>query len=121
MSYETENWARLSPKRRDAYNRLRNARGLATLPPPAIDLYVAPPPRPLIAVDFADAELLAEQRAAMNRFDTALREGAEGFAIKGGRVEGLEVVELPNGMGYEGIAEGRRGTVHVTEGFSIRR
>ena len=130
MSYETENWAKLSPKRRDAYNGLRAARGEATIPPPAVDLYQPPPPRPILSVEANDPELLAEYRAATARFDVALRGGMEGFQIKGGRVEGLEVVELPRGLGYEGVTEGRRGPVHVStdamgrrlsEGFTIRR
>src|ERR1019366_6233291 len=102
------------------YNRLRSIKGLTPIPPPAKDEYVAPPPRPMVAVDASDPELMKEYRAATSRFDAALRGGAEGFQIKGGRVEGLEVVELPNGMGYEGIVEGRRGNVHVSEGFTIR-
>lgn len=37
-----ENWHRLSPTYRDAYNGLLQARGLALLPPPAKDCYVPP-------------------------------------------------------------------------------
>jgi hypothetical protein len=91
------------------------------LPPPAIDLYVAPPPRPIVAADPNDPEMIAEYRQATARFDAALRNGMEGFEINGRRVDGLEVVELPNGLGFEGVQEGRRGTIQVTEGFSIRR
>lgn len=98
------------------------ARGEQPIPPPAVDLYQPPPPRPLIQIpDGVDREFIAEYRAATARFDAALRDGLEGFMIKGGRVEGLEVVELPGGLGYEGIAEGRRGPVHIAEGFTIRR
>jgi hypothetical protein len=121
MSYESENWPRLSPKFREAHNRKRAAQGLAVLPPPVRDEYVPPPPRPLVTVTANDPELMADYRAATSRFDAALRGGAEGFQVKGGRVEGLEVVELPGNLGYEGIVEGRRGNVHVTEGFTIRR
>jgi hypothetical protein len=122
MSYESENWPRLSPAFREAHNRLRHAKGQSPIPPPVKDLYVAPPPRPMVqAVDASDPELQAEYRASTARFDAVLRGGAEGFQINGSRVEGLEVVELPRGMGYEGITEGRRGDVHVTEGFTIRR
>ena len=121
MSYETENWHKLSPKFREAHNRLRTSKGLAPLPPPLKDEYVPPPPRPVLVVEANDPELMREYRAATSRFDAALRGGAEGFQIKGGKVEGLEVVELPNGMGYEGMREGRRGAVHVSEGFTIRR
>lgn len=122
MSYETENWAKLSPRFRDAHNKLRVARGEPPIPPPVVDEYVPPPPSSkLITVDPTDPELVREYRAATARFDVALRGGLEGFQIKGGKVEGLEVVELPGGLGYEGVIEGRRGPVHVTEGFTIRR
>lgn len=121
MSYESENWPRLSPRRRDAHNALRAARGQPPIAPPKVDEYVPPKPsaHSLHTVDYG--ELVAEYRAATSRFDAALRGGAEGFAIKGGQVDGLEVVELPNGMGFEGVAEGRRGTIHVDHGFTIRR
>lgn len=121
MSYETENWPRLSPKFREAFNRKRHAQGLAPIPPPIKDEYVAPAARPVTSIEVVDSELRTEFRQATARFDAMLRDGMEGFQIKGGRVEGLEVVELPNAMGFEGIREGRRGTVQVTEGFSIRR
>ena len=121
MSYETENWAKLSPRFREAHNRLRVARGEPAIPPPKVDLYVQPPPQPVRTVEVVDSELRAEYRAATSRFDMMLRNGAEGFQVKGGKVEGLEVVELPNGMGYEGVREGRKGNIQITEGFSIRR
>lgn len=121
MSYETENWAKLSPAFREAHNRLRTAKGLAPLPPPAVDLYVAPPRRTLVVADGSDPELIAEYRRSTAEFDNRLRNGAEGFQVKGGKVEGLEVVELPGNLGYEGLREGFRGTLPVTEGFSIRR
>lgn len=121
MSYETENWPRLSPKFREAHNRKRAAFGQPPIPPPVVDLYVTPPPRPIVSVDVPDMELMGEYRAATARFDAMLREGAEGFMVKGGKVEGLEVVELPGNRGFEGITEGRRGTIQVSEGFSIRR
>lgn len=121
MSYETENWHKLSPAFREAHNRLLTAKGLSPIPPPIKDEYVAPPPRTIVSVDATDPELMREYRAATSRFDAALRHGAEGFQVKGGRVEGLEVVELPGNLGYEGIREGRRGNIQVTEGFSIRR
>jgi hypothetical protein len=121
MSYETENWARLSPAFRDAHNRLRVARGEQPIPPPAVDLYKPPPARKIVSIDPTDPELLTEYRAATARFDAALRNGDEQFKINGNRVDGLEVVELPKGLGFEGITEGYRGSVHVTEGFTIRR
>jgi hypothetical protein len=120
MSYETANWSKLSPRFREAHNKLRAARHEAPIPPPIKDEYVAPPPRPIVSVDTPDAEFIAEYRAATARFDAALRNGTEGFQIKGGVVEGLEVVELPGNLGYEGVMEGRRGAVYG-EGFTIRR
>src|SRR4029077_9154851 len=41
-SYEEANWARLSPTFRTVHNRLRQLRGMPTIPPPEIDLYVPP-------------------------------------------------------------------------------
>lgn len=121
MSYETANWHKLSPAFRAAFNRKRHAQGLAPIPPPIKDEYVAPVARPVASVEIIDSELRAEYQRETQRFDTMLRNGMEGFSIAGQRVEGLEVVELPNNMGFEGIREGYRGTVEVSEGFSIRR
>ena len=36
LSYEEAKWPYLSPRRREAHNRLRQARGLPTIPPPAV-------------------------------------------------------------------------------------
>lgn len=42
FGYETENWAKLSPRFRAAYNQLRMARGKPPIPEPEVDLYVPP-------------------------------------------------------------------------------
>jgi hypothetical protein len=42
--YITANWSRLSPAFRTAHNRLREVRGLPTIPLPDVDLYVQPTP-----------------------------------------------------------------------------
>ena len=41
-SYEVQNWARLSPRFRDAHNRRRIAHGMEPLPQPEKDLYKPP-------------------------------------------------------------------------------
>jgi hypothetical protein len=119
MSYEQARWAHLSPARREAHNRLRAARGQPPIPPPTVDLYQ--PPRPSPSVFVADmTELALEIRAAGAALHERILTGMEGFEIKGGRVEGLEVIEVPGG--FEGITEGRKGLVYEdTEGFQVRR
>ena len=42
--YITANWPRLSPAFRTAHNRLREVKGLPTIPSPDVDLYVRPTP-----------------------------------------------------------------------------
>lgn len=80
-TYEEANWARLSPTFRAAHNRLRQARGLPTLPPPAVDLYVAPQ-RPLIRTfDPTDKEFVAATREYLG--STLMGGGVEGFSING--------------------------------------
>jgi hypothetical protein len=83
-SYEEVNWARLSPARRDAHNRWRQARGLPAIPPPAVDLYVAPQETPPVRVP--SAEDIKEARAAAQSFlrpPGMMLPGAEGFYING--------------------------------------
>lgn len=80
-TYEEANWPKLSPKFRAAHNRLRQARGLPTIPPPAVDLYVAPP-KPLIKpFDPSDREFVAATREFLG--GTVMGGGEEGFSING--------------------------------------
>jgi hypothetical protein len=80
-TYEEANWARLSPLFRNAHNKLRQARGLPTLPPPAIDLYV-PPKAPLIKpFDPTDKEFVAATREFLG--STLMGGTDEGFTING--------------------------------------
>jgi hypothetical protein len=83
-TYEEANWAKLAPHFRDAHNRLRQLRGLPSIPPPAIDLYRPPAirradPKELEAID-------REQRAAKAEFLGRGLMGPrtpEGFTING--------------------------------------
>jgi hypothetical protein len=83
-TYEEANWAKLSPVFRATHNRLRQARGLPTIPPPAIDLYM-PPKQPILRpFDPSDKEV---QVAIANAkfFDgggAIMGGGHEGFTIK---------------------------------------
>lgn len=90
LTYEEANWAKLSPTFRATHNRLRQARGLPTLPPPKVDLYVAPP-KPLIRTfDPTDKEFLAataEFRRDMMGGGSLMGGGLEGFTIDGKTVK----------------------------------
>src|ERR1700733_14522342 len=79
-SYEEDRWEYLSPRRRDAINRLRQARGQFTIPPPKVDRYTPPPPRPIVLADPNDPELIREIRA--RGMMLGLPDGDEGFELK---------------------------------------
>jgi hypothetical protein len=84
LSYEEANWAKLSPTFRLAHNRLRQAKGLPTIPPPLVDLYVAPKRSVIRPFDASDKEV---QVAIANArfFDgggAMMGGGHEGFTIK---------------------------------------
>lgn len=107
-SYEEATWPWLSPSRREAHNKQRARRGLAPLPPPEVDLYVAPPPQTIKPID--TSELEAEIRAAtarMNVMDRVLGGGSEGF--REAEKHGLLNAQQPEFERYK------------DEGFSIRR
>ena len=104
-SYEEDRWAYLSPSRRNAVNRLRQARGQQTIPPPKIDLYVAPPPRSIQPVDMNDPAIMREIRAHGAALGFQVGRGEEGFEIRSG-----PVVQAPS-MRREDSRD---------EGFSIR-
>lgn len=86
MSYEEDNWAKLSPKFRNAHNRLRQVRGLPTIPPPKIDLYVPPRAPMLRRFDPGNPEFIAAAREFNGgRIPFAGAQG-EGFTINGKEV-----------------------------------
>jgi ribosomal protein L12E/L44/L45/RPP1/RPP2 len=78
MSYEAENWARLSPRFRQAHNRLRAARGIAPIPEPEVDLYVPPPAREIETFDPRSEEGVAAAR----QFLGPVIAGDEGFEVR---------------------------------------
>lgn len=85
LSYEEANWAKLSPAFRLAHNRLRQAKGLPTIPPPVVDLYVKPK-QPLIRpFDASDKEV--QVTIANARFfdggGMIMGGGNEGFSVNG--------------------------------------
>jgi hypothetical protein len=81
-SYEEANWARLSPAFRNAHNRLRQLRGLPTIPPPKIDLYVAPHAPLLKPFDPTNPEFVAIAREFVGSTLMGPK-GSEGFTING--------------------------------------
>ena len=85
LSYEEAKWPYLSPRRREAHNRLRQARGLPTIPPPAVDMYV-PPKAPLIKpFDPTDREFVQSARDYLG--STLMGGGKEGFTINGREIK----------------------------------
>lgn len=82
-SYEEANWAKLSPAFRDAHNRLRQLRGMATIPPPKIDLYVPPRGPAVKPFDPANPDFVASAREFMGTTIMGPR-GDEGFSITPG-------------------------------------
>lgn len=85
LTYEEANWARLSPTFRRAHNRLRQARGLLTIPDPVIDLYV-PPKAPVVKpFDPADKEFVTSVREFLG--PTMMGGGLEGFTVNGKAVK----------------------------------
>jgi hypothetical protein len=85
QTYEQANWSRLSPGFRDAHNRWRTARGLPAIPPPAVDLYVAPKETPPVRVPGAEdaREAQAAAREFLRPAGVPMLPGDEGFTING--------------------------------------
>lgn len=81
LTYEEANWAKLSPEFRAAHNKLRQARGLETIPPPKIDLYVRPLAPAIKPFDPTDKEFVAATREFLGA--TLMGGGNEGFTING--------------------------------------
>lgn len=84
MSYEEANWDKLSPRFREAHNRLLHARGLPTIPPPKVDNY-KPPPKIVRATDMRDPEVKAAiaGAVAVERSAGMMLRGGEGFEDRG--------------------------------------
>lgn len=107
-SYEEATWPWLSPSRREAYNRKRVANGQQPLPPPDIDLYVAPPPQTIKPIDMAEFEAeMRGRQARLGMMDRVLGRGSEGF--RDAEKQGLLNGQQPEFDQYR------------AEGFSIRR
>lgn len=85
LTYEEANWAKLSPQFRAAHNRLRQARGMQTLPPPAVDLYVPPKAPAIKPFDPADREFVSSVREFLG--PTMMGGGLEGFTVNGKEVK----------------------------------
>lgn len=81
MTYEEANWAKLSPKFREAHNRLRCARGMVPIPAPKKDLYVAPRGPAVKPYSFDDPEFIAEARRFMSGGGGSMIPGSSGFTI----------------------------------------
>lgn len=84
LSYEEANWAKLSPHFRAAHNRKLQARGLPTIPPPKIDLYVAPKAPVIRQIDYGSKEFVSATREFLG--PTLMGGGLEGFTINGKKV-----------------------------------
>jgi hypothetical protein len=80
-TYEEANWAKLSPAFRNAHNRLRQTRGLSPIPPPKIDLYVAPRGPEVKPFDPSNPDFVAATRQFLG--STLPAPGNEGFTING--------------------------------------
>jgi hypothetical protein len=83
QTYEEANWPRLAPSFREAHNRHRQARGLPAIPPPAVDLYVAPKETPPVRKFVMDAEAQAAARSFLRSDGVPPLPGGEAFYING--------------------------------------
>lgn len=83
-TYEEAHWAKLSPMFRAAHNRLRQARGLPTIAPPVIDMYIAPQKPIIKPFNPNDPEFIAATREFFG--GTLMGGGLEGFTINGEKV-----------------------------------
>lgn len=79
-NYEVDNWPWLSPEFRAAHNRRLQARGLPTIPPPAIDLYVKRP-SVIRSIDYSDKEVIGATREFLG--GSMMGGGQEGFTVNG--------------------------------------
>ena len=86
-SYEERNWPKLSPVFRRTHNKLREARGLAPIPEPKVDLYVPPststpaPESEARKFNPRDQEFVASAREFLG--PKLMVPGAQGFTVNG--------------------------------------
>jgi hypothetical protein len=83
--YIAANWPKLSPKFREAHNRLRRMKGMSSIPEPRIDLYVPPRGPSAKPFDFNSPEFLGAAREFMG--PRMMGGGPEGFTINGNPVK----------------------------------
>jgi hypothetical protein len=81
LTYEEARWPYLSPTFREAHNRRLQAKGLPTIPPPKVDMYVKPQAAKIRTFDPTDKEFLAATREFMG--GRLMAGGAEGMTING--------------------------------------
>lgn len=81
LTYEEARWPYLSPLFRETHNRLRVARGLPPIPPPKVDLYVAPKAPLIKPFNPNDKEFVQATREFLG--GTLMGGGKEGFMING--------------------------------------
>lgn len=86
LSWEESRWPTLSPKFRDAHNKLRVARGQQPIPPPKIDLYVPPRGPAPTPFDPSSKEFIAEMRAFHGGAIPGAWAQGEGLTINGKEV-----------------------------------
>lgn len=88
QTYEEARWAYLSPEFRMAHNRRLQVKGLPTIPPPAIDMYVKPNAPALRPFDPTDKEFVAATREFLGA--SMMGGGREGFTINGRQIDPLK-------------------------------
>ena len=109
--YVIDNWAKLSPKFREAHNRLLCARGMVPIPEPKVSLWQpirGPAVKPF---DFSNKEFVGVAREFMG----PMLPGHEGFSINGMSEAQYAKMKASQPRAPEGIS-GRR---HADEGFKI--
>lgn len=79
--YIERNWAKMSPKFRDAHNHLRRVRGLTSIPEPKIDLWIPPRAPDPKAYDFANSDFVGAARQFLGH--GMMAPGEEGFTVNG--------------------------------------
>lgn len=79
--YIEKNWAKMSPKFREAHNHLRRARGMSSIPEPLVDLYVPPRGPTAKPFDFSNPEFVGSARQFLG--GKLMAPGEEGFTING--------------------------------------
>ena len=84
-NYEVDNWPWLSPEFRAAHNRRLQAKGLPTIPPPLVDLYVRPATPAIRKIDSNEKDFVGATREFLGQ--TLMGGGDEGFTVNGHKVK----------------------------------